>query len=75
MIKSISILFRRKKKETDNISEVSSQNKETVPDFHQASTSTATKSNINTQSDDLHLMRGDNTLKCMFDNIASQKSK
>lgn len=78
-IKSISIIFRRKKKETDHIAEVRSQNKEIVPDSPEASTSTSTKFNINTQSDDsdLHLRRGDNnrTLKCMFENIASQKSK
>lgn len=73
-IKSISIIFRRKKKESD-IAEIRGQNKEIVPEAS-TSKSSSTMSNINTQSDsDLHLMRGDSTLKCMFENIASQKSK
>lgn len=73
---SISIIFRRKKKEIDNIAEVTSLNKEIVPVSPEASISTSTKSNYITQSDaDLQLMRGGNTLKYMFENIASQKSK
>lgn len=72
-------MFRRQKKEIDDIAEVGSQIKEVVTDSPEASSSSSigSKSNINAQSDSdhLHQMRGDNTLKYMFDNIASQKSK
>lgn len=65
------------KKEADNIADVRSRNKEIVPDSPEPSTSTSTKSMFNnTQSDsNLNPTSDGNTLKTMFENIASQKSK
>lgn len=47
-IQSISLIFRRKKKETNYIVEVRSQKKEIVSDSPVTSTLKFTKSNINT---------------------------
>ncbi|KAL4721389.1 hypothetical protein ACJJTC_014813 [Scirpophaga incertulas] len=66
----------RMKKEADIIPDVRNQNKDIVPDSPEPSTSRSSMFN-NTQSDFyLNKTTGDDsTLKTMFENIASQKSK